>query len=104
MPVAGDCALVGVFLQCSSCAVYPLLGEDRGLVTWHAGYRDKEEGRAANKSTHCKFGYFLSISQHAVSAISPKIQLLQYYNHEYLNKHIYSTRKRFEECVREEQL
>jgi hypothetical protein len=31
-----------------------------------------------------------------------KIQLLQYMNHEYRNKHIYSIIKGFEECVREE--
>ncbi len=70
MSVAGDCASVGVFLQWSSCAVYPLLGEDRGLVTWQAigTKRIIEEGRAASKSTHYKFGYFLSISQRAVSA------------------------------------
>jgi hypothetical protein len=31
-----------------------------------------------------------------------KIQLLQYLNHGYWNKHIYSTQKGFEECVRDE--
>jgi hypothetical protein len=34
--------------------------------------RDIEEGRAASKSTHYKFGYFLSISQQAVSAVITK--------------------------------
>jgi hypothetical protein len=34
-----------------------------------------EEGRAASKSPHKKFGYFLSISQQAVSANIIQIQL-----------------------------
>jgi hypothetical protein len=39
-----------------------------------------EEGRAASKSPHLKFGYFLSMSQQAVSAdIIPKSQLLEYF-------------------------
>jgi hypothetical protein len=37
------------------------------------------EGRAASKSPHQKFGYFLSMSQQAVSAISFQIQLLEYF-------------------------
>jgi hypothetical protein len=35
----------------------------------------REEGRAASKSPHKKFGYFLSISQPAVSADIIQIQL-----------------------------
>jgi hypothetical protein len=37
-----------------------------------------EEGRAASKSPHQKFGYFLSISQPAVSADIFKIQLCRH--------------------------
>ncbi len=65
-----------------------------------------EEGRAVSKSPHKKFGYFLSISQQAVSADitenSAVGNIMQYLNHRYWNKHIYSTQKGFEECVREE--
>jgi hypothetical protein len=46
-----------------------------------------EEGRAANKSPHKKFGYFLSISQQAVSADITKNSvvgnIVRYLNHEY---------------------
>jgi hypothetical protein len=63
-----------------------------------------EEGRAASKSHHEKFVYFVSISQQAVSADISKNSavgnIMQYLNHEYWNKHIYSTWKGFEECVR----
>jgi hypothetical protein len=40
-----------------------------------------EEGRAASKSPHQRFGYFISMSQPAVSAdiISFQIQLLEYF-------------------------
>jgi hypothetical protein len=60
----------------------------------------------ASKSIHYKFGFFLSISQQAVSADVTKNSavgnIMQYLKHEYWNKHIYSTGKGFEECVREE--
>ncbi len=36
-----------------------------------------EEGRAASKSPHSKFGYFLSISQQGVSADIIQIQLFE---------------------------
>jgi hypothetical protein len=36
-----------------------------------------EEGRAASKSPHYKFGYFLSISRKEFLPISFKIQLLE---------------------------
>jgi hypothetical protein len=46
-----------------------------------------EEGRAASKSPHQKFGYFLSVSQQAVSADITKNSaignIMQYLNHEY---------------------
>jgi hypothetical protein len=46
-----------------------------------------EEGRAASKSPHKKFGYFLSISQQAVSADITKNSafgnIMQYLIHEY---------------------
>jgi hypothetical protein len=62
-----------------------------------------EEGRTASTSPHKKFGYFLSISQQAVSADITKNSSvgnnMQYLNHDYTH---YSTRKGFEECVREE--
>ncbi len=65
-----------------------------------------EETRAASKSPHQKFGYFLSISLQAVSVDITKNSavgnIIQYFNHEYWNKHIYSTQKWFEECVRAE--
>ncbi len=59
-----------------------------------------EEGKAASKSPHYEFGYFLSIfPSKQFLPISQKIQLLQYLNHEYWNKHIYSTHKGM--CQRE---
>ncbi len=58
-----------------------------------------EEGGAASKSPHSKFGYFLSVSQQAVSANISKNSavgnIMQYLNHEYLNEYIYSPRKGF---------
>jgi hypothetical protein len=46
-----------------------------------------EEGRAVSKSPHKKFGYFLSISQQAVSADitenSAVGNIMQYLNHRY---------------------
>jgi hypothetical protein len=46
-----------------------------------------EEGRAASKSPHKKFGYFLSISQQAVSVDIIKNSavgnIMQYLKHEY---------------------
>jgi hypothetical protein len=43
-------------------------GEESSFITI-------EEGRAVSKSPHYKFGYFLSISQQAVSADIIQIQL-----------------------------
>jgi hypothetical protein len=59
------------------------------------------------KGPHKKFGYFLSISQQAVFADITKNSavgniIMKYLYHEYLNKHIYITRKGFETCVRQE--
>ncbi len=45
-------------------------------VLWEA-VLSIEEGRAGSKSPHQKFGYFLSMSQQAVSAESFQIQLLE---------------------------
>jgi hypothetical protein len=42
-----------------------------------------EEGSAASKSPHQKFGYFLSIFQQAVSADITKNWAVEYSNHEY---------------------
>jgi hypothetical protein len=46
-----------------------------------------EEGRVGSKSPHYKFGYFLSVSQQAVSADitknSPVGKIMQDLNHEY---------------------
>jgi hypothetical protein len=46
------------------------------------------------------------MSQQAVSADITKNSavgnIMEYLNHQYGNKHIYSTQKGFEECVREE--
>ncbi len=50
-----------------------------------------EEGRAASKSPHWKFGYFLSISQQEVSADITKNSAVANLNHEYWNKHNYRT-------------
>ncbi len=65
-----------------------------------------EEGRAGSKSPHEKFGFFLSVSQQAVSADINKSsavgKTMQDLNYDYWNKHIFSTRKRFEEGVWEE--
>jgi hypothetical protein len=48
--------------------------EDEVTERWRK-VRDIEEGRAASKSPHKKFGYFRSISQQAVSADIIQIQL-----------------------------
>jgi hypothetical protein len=52
-----------------------VLDESNGYIHLTAEYKFKilslksiEEGRAASKSPHSKFGYILSISQQAVSA------------------------------------
>jgi hypothetical protein len=46
-----------------------------------------EEGRAVSKCPHYKFGYFLSISQQAVSSDITKNSaagnIMQYLNHQY---------------------
>jgi hypothetical protein len=46
-----------------------------------------EEGRTASKSPHYKFGYFLSISQQAISVDITKnsadVNIMQHLNHEY---------------------
>jgi len=47
----------------------------------------KEEGRAANKSPHQKFGYFLSLSQQAVSADIIPNSAIGIFSHLVLNIH-----------------
>ncbi len=72
-------------------------------MVWWVNGNGIEEGRAASKDLIKKF---LSISQQAVSADiiknSAVCNIMQYLNHKYWNKHIYSTWKGFEDCVREE--
>ncbi len=63
-----------------------------GLIAWsRPGGQGREptieEGRAVSKSLHKKFGYFLSISQQAVSADITKNSavgnIMHYLNHQY---------------------
>ncbi len=63
-----------------------------------------EEGRTARKvliKNLAIYSFYFPASSFCISKNSAVDKIMQYLNYEYWNKHTYSTRKVFEECVRE---